>query len=207
MKAAPMRYAMLENQRTGSTPGITVLLRRLRDGDKTALDSLIPIVYRQLHAMASKCMQGERGSHTLRTTALVHEAYMRLAGSNIGYEDRIHFFSVAARMMRRILVDHARSIHRGKRGGDHAKKIPLDYAAASVTGEPLTVIAVDAALEKLALIDNRKSEILEMLYFGGMTGAEAAQAIGLSEAAFYRELKLAKAWMQRELGPRPRGVN
>jgi RNA polymerase sigma factor (TIGR02999 family) len=180
------------------TSAITQLLVQCKEGDRKALDALIPHVYAQLHSMAEQCFRGERESHTLRATALVHEAYLRLAGSEVDWQSRAHFFAVAARVMRRILVDHARSQQRQKRGGG-AWKLSLDDTPTVGTEKPAMMVALDDALTALARMDGRKSETLEMIYFGGLTYEEAAAVLGVSVPTVQRDLRMAKAWIYREM--------
>jgi RNA polymerase sigma-70 factor, ECF subfamily len=179
---------------------VTRLLKEWGGGNKAALDELMPVVYQQLRKLASICLRSERSDrdHTLRATALVHEAYMRLVDADVAWQDRVHFFAVSARLLRRILVDHAKSNKRQKRGGG-ALTIPLDEAI--VVGPQTTggIVALDMALQKLADLDQRKSEIIELLCFGGLTYDETAAALKISPATVHRELKLAKAWLHREL--------
>ena len=173
---------------------VTLLLSQMRGGDRSAFDALMPLVYDQLRRMASRCMSSERDGHTLPATALVHEAYLRLAGSEVNWENRVHFYSVAARVMRHILLDHAKANHREKRGGEHAR-VPLDEAVIVGPDTPAELIELDEALQRLADRDQRKSDIIELLFFGGMTYDETAAALGISPATVHRELKMAKAWL------------
>jgi RNA polymerase sigma factor (TIGR02999 family) len=177
---------------------VTRLLREWGGGNKAALDELMPVVYQQLRKLASICLLSERPNHTLRATALVHEAYIRLVDADVAWQDRVHFFAVSARLLRRILVDHAKANRRQKRGGD-AETISLDEA---IMIGPQTVGGIadlDDALKRLAVHDERKSEIVELLCFGGLTYDEAAAALKISPATVHRELKMAKAWLHREL--------
>lgn len=179
---------------------ISRLLLASKGGDETALARLMPLVYDQLHVLARKRLQGERTGHTLQTTALIHEAYLRLVGADVGWEGRVHFFAVAAQTMRRILVDHARSRGRDKRGGGVAPVTLEDVAI--VAAEPSDdLVALDEALERLSALDPRKARIVELHYFGGLTYDETATAIGASAATIDRELRMAKAWLYRELRP------
>ncbi|HUA97466.1 MAG TPA: ECF-type sigma factor [Terracidiphilus sp.] len=179
-------------------PAVTQLLRQWSSGDKAALDELMPVVYGQLHKLASRCMRDERPGHTLRATALVNEAYLRLIDSDVAWQDRVHFFAVSARLLRRILVDHAKARRRYKRGGD-AEKIPLDEAVLVGPQSPAALLDLDLALERLAAQDKRKSEIVELLCFGGLTYDETAAALHISPATVHRELQLARAWLHRDL--------
>jgi len=179
-------------------PAVTQLLRQWSSGDKAALDELMPVVYGQLHKLASRCMRDERPGHTLRATALVNEAYLRLIESDVAWQDRVHFFAVSARLLRRILVDHAKARRRYKRGGD-AEKIPLDEAVLVGPQSPAALLDLDLALDRLAAQDKRKSEIVELLCFGGLTYDETAAALHISPATVHRELQLARAWLHRDL--------
>ena len=176
----------------------TRLLREWGGGNKEALDELMPIVYQQLRKLASISLRSERPDHTLRATALVHEAYLRLVDADVAWQDRAHFFAVSARLLRRILVDHAKAGKRQKRGGG-AETISLDEAV--MIGPQITggIVELDAALQRLAACDRRKSDIIELLCFGGLTYDEAAAALKISPATVHRELKMAKAWLHREL--------
>jgi RNA polymerase sigma factor (TIGR02999 family) len=177
---------------------VTRLLQQWGSGSKEALDELMPAVYEQLHQLASRCLRAERPDHTLRATALVHEAYLRLIDADVAWQDRVHFFAVSARILRRILVDHAKANHRQKRGGG-AEKVPFDeaiFVGPQVAGG---IVELDEALQKLAVQDQRKSELIELLCFGGLTYDEAAVELKISPATVHRELKMAKAWLHREL--------
>lgn len=181
---------------------VTSLLRELRSGNKRAFDDLMPLVYDPLRKLAARCLQSERPGHTLRATALVHEAYLRLADSNSDFQDRMQFYAVAARVMRHILVDHARAHSRQKRGGG-AHQITLDEAV-MVGAEPsAALLELDQAMNRLAAIDPRKSQVVELLFFGGLTYDESAAALNISPATLHRDLKLAKAWLHRELSQQP----
>jgi len=178
---------------------VTQLLRQWSNGNKQALDELMPVVYDQLRKLASNCLRAERPDHTLRATALVHEAYVRLVDSEVAWQDRVHFFAVSARMLRRILVDHAKSNNRKKRGGE-LQKVTLDEAVLVGPEAGKGLMELDEALHRLAAQDQRKSELIELLFFGGLTYDEAAAALKISPATVHRELTLAKAWLYRELG-------
>ena len=161
----------------------------------------MPIVYQQLRKLASISLRSERPDHTLRATALVHEAYIRLVDADVAWQDRVHFFAVSARLLRRILVDHAKTSKRQKRGGG-AETISLDEAV--MIGPQMTggIVELDVAMQRLAAHDQRKSDIIEMLCFGGLTYDETAAALKISPATVHRELKMAKAWLHRELSVR-----
>ena len=178
---------------------VTRLLREWRQGDPQALGRLIPLVYDEMRRLARRQMRGERPDHTLQTTALVHEAYQRLIDADIPWNDRVHFFAVAARVMRRVLVEHARKANREKHGGDR-KKITLEDDLAVGEAPPIEILALDEALGRLEAFDARKAKSVELHYFGGMTYEEAAAAMEISPATFHREIRLARAWLQRELG-------
>jgi RNA polymerase sigma factor (TIGR02999 family) len=181
-------------------PQLTQLLRAWSDGDQGALDELVPLVYEELHRLARRYMADERPGHTLQATALVNEAYLRMAHSEPGgFHDRAHFFAVSARVMRRILVDWARSRHAQKRGSD----VPLfelqeDLAmAAGGSGDDL--VAVDDALKTLGTFDSRKSRIVELRFFGGLSIKETAEVLKVSEETIRRDWNLAKSWLRTEL--------
>ena len=181
---------------------ITRLLQEWSNGNKTALDELMPLVYDQLHKLAMRCMRSERQDHTLRATALVHEAYVRLVKADVSFKDRAHFYAVSARLLRRILVDHARSLHSQKRGHG-PDKTAFDEVLYIGPQTDSTILALDDALNLLATHDRRKSDIVEMLYFGGLTYEETGAALQLSEATVHRELRMAKAWLYQELAQTP----
>jgi RNA polymerase sigma factor (TIGR02999 family) len=183
---------------------VTRLLQQWRSGDQAALDELIPVVYDELRRLAGRCLHAERPDHTLRATALVHEAYMRLVGTDVGWQDRAHFYAVAAKVLRQILVEYARTRSRQKRGGGETPLRLDETLEGSLLLAPeadSTVVHLDEALQRLALLDARKSEVLQLLYFGGLTYDETAAALEISPATVHRELKLAKAWLYRELAP------
>ena len=177
---------------------VTRLLQRWGDGDKEALDQLMPLVYEQLHKLAGRCLNAERPEHTLQATALVHEAYVRLVGADMSFNDRVHFFAVAARMLRHILVDHAKSQNRQKRGAG-VGKLPLDEALVVGPASPAGMLELDDALNVLTLQDPRKAEVVQLIFFGGLTYDETAAALNISPVTVHRELKMAKAWLHREL--------
>ncbi|HEX4169615.1 MAG TPA: sigma-70 family RNA polymerase sigma factor [Bryobacteraceae bacterium] len=177
---------------------VTRLLHAWRSGETDAREQLITLVYPQLRSLAARYMSGEAGGHTLSATSLVHEAYIKILGSSVDWDDRVHFFAVAARIMRHLLVDHAKSKRRAKRGGP-AAKISLDDVVV-VSAEPEDqIVFLNEALEDLAAIDSRKAEIVELVYFGGLSQLEAASALGISEATIQRELRLARSWLYRAL--------
>jgi RNA polymerase sigma factor (TIGR02999 family) len=178
---------------------VTELLLKWGQGDEGALERLIPLVYRELHQIARRHMGHEGAGHSLQATALVNEAYLRLIGAkDVAWHDRAHFLAVAARVMRRILVDHARARRYQKRGG-HAAKVTFDEALV-VTNEPRhDFVALDDALEALATFDERKSRVIELRFFGGLSVEETASVLKVSPATVMGDWRLAKAWLQREM--------
>ena len=177
---------------------VTRLLKEWAGGNKQALDQLMPLVYDQLRTLAARCLSAERPEHTLRATALVNEAYLRLVNVELNFNDRVHFYAVAARLLRHILVDHAKSLNRAKRGGG-VHKLSLDEALVVGQAAPSGILDLDEALQRLAAHDTRKAELVELLFFGGLTYDEAAVALSISPATVHRELRMAKAWLHREL--------
>jgi RNA polymerase sigma-70 factor (ECF subfamily) len=183
-------------------PDITRLLHEWRGGNAEALQRLIPLVYGELHALASRYLSHERRDHTLQTTALVNEAYLKLAGQRqVDWQNRAHFFGIAAQLMRRILVDHARRDRRKKRGGGapHVPLGDLDPPAAAPPVDAADAYAVDRALSRLEAIDPQQGRVVELRYFGGMTVDEAAEVLGVSPATVKRDWSVARAWLYREL--------
>ena len=177
---------------------ISQLLRAWAGRDPAARDALVPIVYDELHRLAHHYMRTERAGHTLQTTALVNEAYLRLVDvDRLEWRDRAHFFAMAATMMRRILVDHARGHARDKRGGG-VIMTSLDENVAAAAPD-VDVLALDAALEKLGQLDERQARLVELRYFAGLTIEEAAEALQISTGTVKREWTIAKAWLYREL--------
>jgi RNA polymerase sigma factor (TIGR02999 family) len=178
---------------------ITQLLIDWGNGDRAALDRLIPLVEGELHRLARRYMQRERPGHLLQTTALVNEAYLRLVDqSRVQWQNRAHFFAVAAGVMRRILLDHARAQHRLKRGGD-LSRLDLDAAATLASAEAAEMIALDEALDRLGDLDERKGRIVELRYFGGLSGEEIAHVLGVSPVTVARDWDFARAWLRREM--------
>jgi len=178
---------------------VTALLVRWRSGDAAALESLIPLVYSELRSLAHHYLRQERPGHTLQSTALVHEAYVRLVGRNPpSLSNRSHFFGVAARLMREILVDHARAERAAKRGGG-APTVALAQANDVPQPEPVDVLMLDAVLTDLARLDERQSRIVELRFFTGLSIDETADALGISPATVSREWTTARAWLHREL--------
>jgi RNA polymerase sigma factor (TIGR02999 family) len=177
---------------------VTRLLRRWGEGDKEALDQLMPLVYDQLRSLAGKCLASGYPQHTLRATALVNEAYVRLVQSDLTLNDRVHFFAVAARLLRHILVDHAKGLNRQKRGGG-VEKVNFDEAILVSPQTPSGIVELDEALSRLAALDQRKADVIELLFFAGLTYDEVATALHISPATVHRELRMAKAWLHKEL--------
>lgn len=178
---------------------ITLLLHELADGEDAAFDRLVPVVYEQLRRIARRHMAGEDPGHTLTSTALVHEAYADLVRlERIDWQDRAHFFALASRVMRRILIDHAVARKAEKRGGDRSR-VPLDEALAAAAGRPDDLLALDEALERLEALSERQSRVVECRFFAGMTIEETAQALEVSPATVSRDWTAARAWLNREL--------
>jgi RNA polymerase sigma factor (TIGR02999 family) len=178
---------------------MTELLAAWSDGDRSALDQLAPLVYDELRRMARRQMNRERAGHTLQTTALVNEAYLRLIDQkSVRWQNRAHFFAIAAQMMRRILIDHARAKHFGKRGGG-APRVALDEAAVLSDERAGELVALDEALRALSQIDERKGRIVELRYFGGLSVEEAAEVLKVSSDTVTREWRRARAWLHREM--------
>jgi RNA polymerase sigma factor (TIGR02999 family) len=178
---------------------ITELLVGYGRGDKEALDKLMPIVYEELRRQAARYLRREQAGHTLQTTALIHEAYVRLVDQrNVQWQNRAHFFGIAAQMMRRILVDHARTKKRAKRGGSDVK-VSLADATIPVKERDLDVVALDEALTRLAEIDEQQSRVVELRFFSGLTVEETAEVMGISPATVKRDWSMAKAWLHREI--------
>jgi RNA polymerase sigma-70 factor, ECF subfamily len=185
------------------SPSITVLLQQFAGGDKAALDRLMPFVYAELRKLADGYLDNERPNHTLQPTALVHEAYVKLIHEEQpDYRNRSHFFGVAAHIMRQILIDHARTRNAAKRGGGQ-KNTSLDEAAHAIAERPVTMIAIDDALGALERKDARKAKLIEMRFFGGLTAEESAEVLDLPVEKVRAELRVAQAWLERELDRGP----
>jgi RNA polymerase sigma factor (TIGR02999 family) len=181
---------------------LTELLLAWGRGDRAALDQLVPLVHHELYRIARRCMAGERADHSLQASALLNEVYLRLIDVHrIDWQDRNHFLSMAARLMRRILIEAARSKHRQKRGAK-AAKITLDEALIVPVQPGQDLLALDDALEALAKVDERKSRVIELRFFGGLTVEETARALNVSQDTVLRDWRLAKAWLLRELSSR-----
>ena len=177
---------------------VTQLLHDWSEGNQSARDQLLPLVYDELRRLAGSYLRRERPGHTLQTTALVHEAYLRLINQNVSWQNRAHFFGIAAQLMRRILVDYARTQHYAKRGGDQ-KKFGLEEALDLAQVQDSNLVALDEALTSLAVFDPQQSQIVELRFFGGLTIEETAKVLGVSDSTVEREWALARAWLLREL--------
>jgi RNA polymerase sigma-70 factor (ECF subfamily) len=178
---------------------VTQLLADWSNGDQAALDKLLPLVNTELRQLARRYMRRENPGHTLQTSALVNEAYLRLIDQkSVRWQNRAHFFGIAAQLMRRILIDHARKHHYAKRGGG-ALKVSLDEAAAVTEARAAELLAIDEALEKLTAMDVRKGRIVELRFFGGLSLEETAEVLGISSPTVQREWRAAKAWLHRIL--------
>jgi len=184
---------------TPSPKEVTQLLVDWSSGNKAALDQLMPLVYQELRRLASRYLRKERRDHTLQTTALVNEAYLRLVDySNLRWQDRAQFFALAAQLMRHILIDHARSLHYAKRGGG-ASKVSLDEVANLSDERALDLVTLDQALSSLAAFDPRKSKVVELRFFGGLNIEETAEVLKISPMTVQREWRWAKAYLHREI--------
>lgn len=185
-----------------NSQAVTRLLSAWREGDSQALESLTPLIYEELRLLAQRYMRRERNSHTLQATAVVHEAFVRMVDMHVSWQDRNHFYAVAAKLMRRILVDHAKSRSRIKRGGQfNIEQLEDDHLAdqGPVTQGALDVLEIDEALQQLARLDERLANTIELHYFAGLTCAEIGVMHDVSEATVHRNLRLAKAWILKQL--------
>jgi RNA polymerase sigma-70 factor, ECF subfamily len=183
----------------GESQAVSLLLRQWGTGNQSSLDELIPLVEAELRQIARRYMRAERRGHTLQTTALIHEAYVRLIRQDhVDYEDRFHFFAIAARLMRQILVDHARRSRRAKRGGGR-EVVPLEEAFYLSSARCSHLVALDDALVRLADVDARKARVVELRYFGGLSVDETAKALQVSPNTVIRDWSLSKAWLKREI--------
>jgi RNA polymerase sigma-70 factor, ECF subfamily len=179
---------------------VSLLLLAWSDGDETALDKLIPLVYEELHRLAHHYISRERPGNTLQTTALAHEAYLRLVDTNsVQWQNRVHFFAVAAKVMRRILVDLARARHNLK-GGGGAQHVSLDRVLVASPERRADMLALDEALDRLKALNPRQSQVVELRYFGGLTADEVGKVINVSPRTVRSDWRLARAWLYRELG-------
>ena len=184
---------------------VTELLRRWSGGDVAARESLVPLVYDELRRLARYYLASQRSDHTLQSTAIVHEAYLRLAGrDNVHWENRSHFFAVAAQLMRRILVDHARKRNAAKRGGAAHLTLLVDAAVEPSSQRELDLVALDDALTALAELDERQSRIIELRFFGGLSIEDTSRLLEISPATVKREWSTARAWLYEEISARNR---
>jgi RNA polymerase sigma factor (TIGR02999 family) len=183
---------------------VTGLLLAWRGGDEGALERLVPLVHQELRQIARRCMAGERAGHSLQATALVNEAYLRLVDAqHVNWQDRTHFLAMSARLMRRVLVDHARSRGYQKRGGD-AVRVTFDEGLEVGDEPPRDLVALDDALHALAKFDGRKSRVIELRFFGGLSVEETASVLEVSPDTVLRDWRLAKAWLLREMRDPPK---
>ncbi len=188
------------NTRASSSRNVTELLRAWGKGDQSALEALTPLVYDELHRMARRYMSRENEGHTLQTTALIHEVYLRLVDlQGIEWRDRAHFFAVCARLMRRILIDFARSRESLKRGGNQIR-VAIEESGASFENVPAQLLVLEQALGKLSEVDPRKGIVVELRFFGGLTVKETAEVLQISQDTVMRDWNLARAWLLRAMG-------
>lgn len=180
------------------TQEVTRLLQNLNEGKREAVDKLVPLVYAELRRLAASYLRNERENHTLQPTALVHEAFLKLVEQETAWQNRTHFFAMAANLMRRILVDYARQHKAEKRGGE-AEKISLDDAFVFVKSRPNEMIALDEALEELAKVDARRSKVVELKFFGGLNHEEIAKVLDVHVNTVLRDWNLARAWLKTEM--------
>lgn len=187
---------------TPSLSNVTQMLHDWSNGDREAIDKLIPVVYRELRRQAVRYLRRERPGHTLQPTALIHEAYLRLIDQrSVQWQNRAHFFAISAQLMRRILVNHARDRQAAKRGGSDIK-LPLEEAMIASEGKEVDLVALDEALERLATIDPQQSHVVELKFFSGLSVEETAEVLGVSPRTDKRDWNVAKAWLRREIGER-----
>jgi RNA polymerase sigma factor (TIGR02999 family) len=184
----------------GGPGDITQILEQTRAGDRDAYERLMPLVYGEMRQLAARYLRRERIDHTLQPTALVHEAFLKLIGQrHVDWKNRAHFFGIAAQAMRRILVDHARSVGRTKRGGAE-RPVSIDDVQVALTPRPIDLIALDDALQRLGELDPQQSRVIELRYFGGLSIEETAEVLGVSSSTVKREWTMARAWLYHELG-------
>jgi RNA polymerase sigma factor (TIGR02999 family) len=191
-----------------ASASLTQLLRQVRDGDKDALDNLLPAAYQELHRIADSYLRRERPGHTLQATALIHETYLRLiAQQQPDYRDRRHFFGVAAQLMRQILVDHARAPNAGRRGGGAPKvslpEFAIEAIADPAASDPTLFLDLDDALHRLEDRDARKARVIDLRFFAGLTVEECADILGISVETVWRDLRMGQAWLRHELSRPP----
>lgn len=198
-----MRWVRVVEAEVEPAPDVTLLLNKLAAGDQKAAAELVPLVYEELRRMAARNLAHERSDHTLQATALVHEAYVKLAAQkDTKWQNRAQFFGVASQAMRRILVDYARGKHRIRRGGKQ-QRVSLDDVSLVSPGRTEEVLAVHESLTRLEMLDARQARIVELRYFGGLTVEEIAEVEGVSSKTVMRELNVAKAWLYGDLKDRP----
>jgi len=178
---------------------ITALLVRWRQGDANALDALTPLVYNNLRNIAARHLSRERAGVTLCATEVVHEAYRKLASAEVSWQDRAHFLAIASRQMRQVLVDYARTRGRRKRGGDDWQRVTLSEVSEGADDHTVDILSVQEALERLAALDERKAEIVDLIVFGGLKGKDVAEVTGIPEHTVWREWRMARAWLHNEL--------
>jgi RNA polymerase sigma factor (TIGR02999 family) len=184
---------------TSPPPNVTELLRNWSDGDKQAQEKLFQVVYNELHRQAARYLRNENPGLSLQTTDLIHEAYLRLINQqHVEWQNRLHFFAISAKVMRRILVDHARSREAAKRGGS-AIRLPLEEAMVVLPGQDLDFVALDEALNRLTQVDAQQSQVVELRFFSGLSVEETAKVLDVSERTVKRDWNVAKAWLRREL--------
>ena len=192
----------MEPRQQRATGDLTALLRTWNAGDEAAFDQLVPLVYDELHRIALRCLAGERSGFSMQATALVNEVCLRLIGwEGVRWQNRGHFFGVSSQMMRRVLVDHARTRRALKRGGGGTLVTLGDATNAAAASDEVDVLALDDALARLATMDPRKARLVELRYFAGLSIPEAAAALGISQATVGREWAVARMWLRRELEP------
>ena len=189
-----------------SDPAITRLLHSWRSGDPNAGDELVRLVYDRLHKLAGSHLRHERPGHTLAATALVHEAYLKIAGANVDFQDRAHFFAVASTAMRRVLVDYAKHHKRLRRGGPDAVRAEIEEACLICHDPDPAILEIDDALNRLGKVDPRKVRIVELTFFGGLTYSEVGLMLDISEATVKRELRMARAFIKSDLQLPPMAV-
>ena len=190
--------AILSRLTHDATAEVAALLEAWRAGDVQACDRMVPFVYAELRRLARAQLRRDPAALSLQPTALVHEAYLRLVKAEVNWQDRTHFMSIAARVMRRILVEHARARKARKRGGDDTR-VTLDSPIEAPRPDPIDVLLLDEALDRLQAYDPRQAQVVELSYFGGMTYPEVGATLGISEASVHRSLRHARAWLRREL--------
>ena len=169
-------------------------------GDQAALDKLMPLVYDELRRLANNYLRREAAGHTLQPTALVNEAYLKLVGQKTNWQNRAHFFAISAKLMRRILVDHARQRQAAKRGGSQQQRISITSAETIMKQPAIDLLALNEALDELTTMDTQQGRIVELKFFGGLSIEETAEVLGISHATVERDWKMARAWLRRQLG-------